>query len=184
MARRKRTSPADSLLKDSLFVAILVVVIALILLPLVWKIIFIGVLAIGLVIYLLLYRQKLRKLRATGIHEIDIMDGKAFEERLWLLFKDLGYAVQATQYRGDWGADLIIAKDGIRTIVQAKRYSKPVGLKAVQEAVTARAKYGCTHSLVVTNNVFTNQAHVLAHANGTELWDRSRLLKELGRLAK
>lgn len=176
MARRKR---ANSLLNDSLFATVLAIVIALIFVPWVWRIVFGLAAIIGITIYLYYFRRKLQRLRSSGLFEIDRMDGAAFEEKLWLVFRDLGYLVQSTPYRGDWGADLIVTKDGVRTVVQAKRYSKPVGLKAVQEAVTARAKYNCTHSLVVTNNFFTAQARELAFHNGTELWDRERLLKEL-----
>jgi restriction system protein len=96
----------------------------------------------------------------------------------------LGYSVQATPVSGDWGADLILTRDGERTVVQAKRYTKSVGLEAVQEAVTARAKYHCSRSIVVTNSTFTRQARELAFANGTELWDREKLTKELGRLIR
>ena len=34
---------------------------------------------------------------------------------------------------GDYGADLVLDNKKGRTVVQAKRYSKPVGVKAVQE---------------------------------------------------
>src|SRR5688572_15871062 len=105
MARRKRSSSIDSLFRDTLFVGVFVVAVALLVLPLIWKVIFVTLFLIGIAIYLFRYRQQLLRLRATGIDDIDLMDGKAFEERLWLLFKDLGYTVQATQYRGDWGAD-------------------------------------------------------------------------------
>ncbi|QQG49660.1 MAG: restriction endonuclease [Candidatus Berkelbacteria bacterium] len=178
MARRKSSK---SLLNDSLFAAILAVVIVLLVVPWIWKIV-IGIAAlICAALYVYLFRQRMERLRASGMLEIDRMDGEAFEQKLWLVFQDLGYAVQATPYRGDWGADLIVVKDDIRTVVQAKRYSKPVGLKAVQEAVTARAKYNCTHSIVVTNNFFTAQARELAFHNGTELWDRDKLVEMLKR---
>ena len=41
---------------------------------------------------------------------------------LEVLFGKLGYRVENTRYAGDYGEDLVIAKDGIRTVVQAKRY--------------------------------------------------------------
>lgn len=181
MARRKRS---NSLVNDSSLMAVLVLVVILIVVPWIWKAVIVLVGLIGIALYLYFYRQKLERLRASGMLEIDRMDGAAFEEKLWLVFRDLGYSVQATPRSGDWGADLIVSKDGIRTVVQAKRYSKPVGLTAVQEAVTARAKYNCTHSIIVTNNFFTRQARDLAFHNETELWDRDRLLGELRRISK
>ena len=49
---------------------------------------------------------------------------------------------------GDFGADL----DNY-IVVQAKRYSKKVGVKAVQEVVAAKAHYGCREGIVVTSNL-------------------------------
>jgi restriction system protein len=57
-----------------------------------------------------LYR--LRCLAKSGVREIDVMDGRTFEEFLGTLFRRLGYRVENTRYRGDYGADLVVAKDG------------------------------------------------------------------------
>ncbi len=179
MTRKKRLKHSNSLLSDSWLVLAIIVAIVLITVALIWKILIITLGMLIAAVYIIRHQLRLKRLRATGIDQIDRMDGEAFEKRLWLLFQDLGYSVQATPYRGDWGADLVISKDGVRTVVQAKRYSKPVGLQAIQEAVTARAKYNCSHSLVVTNSTFTAQARELAYHNQTELWDREKLLKEL-----
>ena len=124
-----------------------------------------------------LYR--VRRLARTGIDDIDRMDGAAFEQRLEILFRSLGYRVEQTRYRGDYGADLVIAKDGVRTVVQAKRYTKNVGLAAVQESVTAKGIYKCQAAMVGTNRAYTKQARTLAKANNVELWDRDRLVKAL-----
>lgn len=109
------------------------------------------------------------------------MSGEEFEQRLWMLFTDLGYRVERTQYRGDFGADLVLRKGGTCTVVQAKRYAKAVGLRAVQEVVTSKAKYGCTHAIVVSNSSYTEAARDLAFLNRVELWDRERLIAELRR---
>ena len=107
------------------------------------------------------------------------MDGKAFEEFLEVLFGKLGYKVERTRYVGDYGADLITQKDGVKTVIQAKRYGKAVGIKAVQEAVAAKRMYGCTEAMVVTNSTFTRTAGELARANRVVLWDRDRLVEML-----
>lgn len=120
-----------------------------------------------------------RRLARSGIDEIDRMDGGTFEHYLGTLFERLGYTVKVTKYQGDYGADLVITKDGVSCAVQAKRWSKNVGLKAVQEAVTARAYYDCDRSMVVANRSFTRQAIELAHVNNVELWDRDVLVSKL-----
>ena len=123
--------------------------------------------------------QKKKRLVASGIADIDTMDGKAFEECLEVLFGNLGYKVERTRYVGDYGADLITQKDGVKTVIQAKRYGKAVGIKAVQEAVAAKGMYGCTEAMVVTNRTFTRAALELARANRVVLWDRDRLVEKL-----
>jgi restriction system protein len=127
----------------------------------------------------LLRQQQRRRLARSGISEVDEMDGRTFEMFLSTIFERLGYDVEVTKYRGDFGADLVVALHGVRTVVQAKRWRKSVGLKAIQEAVAAKAIYDCSHALVVANRYFTNQAKTLARANGVELWDRDVLVSKL-----
>ena len=78
-----------------------------------------------------------RRLVRSGINDIDRMDGRTFEDYLRTAFVRLGYKVEVTKYRGDFGADLVVRKDGHRITVQAKRHSKNVGVKAVQEVVAS-----------------------------------------------
>lgn len=121
-----------------------------------------------------------RRLRQSGIREIDVMDGPTFERRLGVLFRRLGYRVEATgSAGGDFGCDLLITRGDERSVVQAKRYHKPVGIKAVQEATAARAYYNANGAYVVTNRAFTAQARKLAAANGVKLWGRDELVRAL-----
>jgi restriction system protein len=124
-----------------------------------------------------------RRLRRSGIREIDAMDGRTFERRLGVLFRGLGYRVEATgSTGGDFGCDLLITRGDERSVVQAKRWHKSVGVKAVQEAAAARAYYDANGAYVVTNRAFTAQARKLAAANGVELWGRDQLVRELLRV--
>jgi restriction system protein len=120
-----------------------------------------------------------RRLARSGINEIDVMDGVDFERRLTHLFSDLGYRVERTRARGDYGADLVLDRDGVRTVVQAKRWTKNVGVKAIQEAVAAKPMYRCDCAMVVTNRYFTDQAKRLAEANRVTLWNRDDLTSAL-----
>jgi restriction system protein len=120
-----------------------------------------------------------RRLSRSGIYEVDAMDGKTFERYLATLFHGLGYHVEQTGHPGDFGADLVIRRDGQQIAVQAKRWTKNVGVKAVQEAVAAKAYYGADSAMVVTNRLFTPQARILGRANNVELWDRDRLVREM-----
>ncbi|MEX6702894.1 restriction endonuclease [Peribacillus frigoritolerans] len=58
-------------------------------------------------------------------------------------------------------------------MVQAKRYKNKVGLKAVQEIVSAKSYYGADECWVITNNYFTAPAMKLGNINDVLLieWD-------------
>lgn len=63
--------------------------------------------------------------------------------------------------------------------MQAKRWQKDIGVKAIQEAVASIAMYRCDSAMVVTNREFTRAARRLADANAVELWDRQALIAKL-----
>lgn len=116
------------------------------------------------------------RLRKSGILEVDQMPGRQFEEFLSALLKAKGYAVQLTPASGDYGADLILSSNRKRIVVQAKRYKKKVGIKAVQEIASAKSHYHADECWVITNNFFTEQAKRLAHSNSVRLFDREQLM--------
>ena len=120
---------------------------------------------------------KERKLKRSGILQVDQMKGKEFEDYLRILFLERGYHVQTTPATGDYGADLILSKGGRRIVVQAKRYKKNVGLKAVQEVSTAKLHYKADECWVVTNSGYTEPAKKLAASNGVKLVDRIVLMR-------
>ncbi|MDJ0795323.1 MAG: restriction endonuclease [Calothrix sp. MO_167.B12] len=110
------------------------------------------------------------------VEQIDKMTGRDFEEFLAQCFQKLGYYVKMTPVSNDFGADLIVQKNLIKSVVQAKRYNKKVGASAVQEVVSAIKYYGASEGIVITNNHFTKNAYKLAKPNKIELWDRERLI--------
>ncbi|MGD0153810.1 MAG: restriction endonuclease [Thermacetogeniaceae bacterium] len=137
----------------------------------------IAVTALGKLAFRLWEKNRLAK---SGIADIDQMSGKTFEKYLEVLFEKLGYRVERTRYVGDYGADLVTtAKNGVKTVIQAKRYKGKAGVKAIQEAVAAKGYYDCTKAMVVTNSFFTQQAMELARRNQVELWDRNKLVAAL-----
>lgn len=122
-----------------------------------------------------------KRLHQSGITDIDRMEGRTFEQYLAVVFRVQGYAVELTPASKDRGADLVLTKARIRTVVQAKCWKGHVGVEAVQQIVTAKAPYRAQQAMVVTNSRFTKAAQVLAQSNGVQLWDRPKLLAELVR---
>ncbi|MEW9109004.1 restriction endonuclease [Cytobacillus gottheilii] len=117
-----------------------------------------------------------QKLRKSGILDVDTMSGRMFEEYLQTLLRTKGYQVQLTPATGDYGADLVLTTKEKRIIVQAKRYKKNVGVKAVQEIASAKSHYRADECWVMTNSFFTEQAKKLANSNQVKLIDRKELM--------
>jgi restriction system protein len=116
------------------------------------------------------------KILELGIKEIDAMQGTDFKNYLGVLFENMGYTVKFTPASGDYGENLLLEKGGIRISVQAKRYKSTVGVKAIQEANSAKGFYSTNEAWVVTNNTFTKNAYNLAERNGVKLVDRGQLI--------
>jgi restriction system protein len=116
------------------------------------------------------------RLRKSGITEVDNMTGEMFERYLKTILQARGYGVSLTKASGDYGADLVLTNEGARIVVQAKRYKNKVGVKAVQEIVSAKTVYGAVEAWVITNNYFTEPAKKLAYSNDVMLIDRTQLI--------
>lgn len=134
------------------------------------------VLGVYISVIYVLNKQRTERLKRSGIADIDKMDGRQFELYLGHLFRGHGYIAEVTQSAGDYGADLIISRGAHKIVVQAKRYSKNVGLKAVQEVYTAMNHYNASEAWVVTNSDYTEQAYNLAKSNGVRLINRPKLI--------
>jgi len=122
-----------------------------------------------------LFEENTNKKQFISINEADKLDGYQFEDLLAILFEKMGYKVTTTPLTGDQGADLILDRFDMRTVVQAKRYENKVSNKAIQEVVAAIAQYNANNGMVVTNNEFTSSAIELADSNNIKLINRNRL---------
>lgn len=112
--------------------------------------------------------------------ELNQLSGTEFEEYLAGLFQLHGYQVQLTPTSGDYGADLLLSKQGQLIAVQAKCYTGSVGVAAVQEALSGMAYYQCHSAWVVTTGNYTPNAVELARQSKVRLLDST----ELGKLIK
>ena len=129
----------------------------------------------------LLLKWRIKKMRrrrylASPLSQIDRMEGAEFEEFLAAYFESRGYRVKVIGGTGDYGADLVMKKDGEKTVVQAKRYKSKVGVAAIQQVIAAKAYYRADRCIAATNSYFTKEAKNLAGRTGVELWDRDSLL--------
>lgn len=113
------------------------------------------------------------------IEDIDRISGYDFERVLKLLFEKMGYHVIHTTLSNDQGADLIVEKFGIKTVVQAKNWQNNVTNSGIQEVVAAINYYDAHRAMVISSSGFTPSACDLAQSNKVILWDRSILISML-----
>jgi restriction system protein len=137
--------------------------------------------AVAIAIVLFVYKSfavnaENKALLALSMSDVDDMSGSEFEQYVGELLRTQGFQIRFTPIN-DFGVDVIARKNGVSIAVQTKRYSKPVGLRAIQEAYAGMAQHHCTESMVVTNNRFTSQAVRLAEVNHCKLVDRNELAR-------
>lgn len=101
-------------------------------------------------------------------------DGGRYERKVATHMKwNWFWHVRVCGKSGDYGAD-IMARDFLlrRVVVQCKNYDNPVGVKAVQEVIAAKAYYNAKRAIVATNSTFTKQAKTMASKCKVELWEK------------
>nr|AIA19054.1 Restriction endonuclease [uncultured bacterium] len=71
------------------------------------------------------------RLRILKLVDIDHMTGREFEKYVAEILRDFEYRVDLTPDARDFGADLVIEKDGCRQSIQLKRHKGLVGVEAI-----------------------------------------------------
>ena len=92
------------------------------------------------------------------------MSGEDYEIYCGRILQEAGWNVEQTQASNDQGVDLIAQIENLKVCIKCKRYSNPVGNKAVQEVIAGKAFYNGTHAVVVSNAGFTKAAKNLAES--------------------
>jgi restriction system protein len=116
---------------------------------------FIGVIYLGALIYERIAEPQYR----------DAMTPEEFEHFCAAVLRRRGWSARVTQFSGDQGVDVVAEKRGLRIVVQCKKYSRPVGNRAVQEIVAAIAHENAGRGVVVATADYTPAARRLAASN-------------------
>ena len=127
--------------------------------------------SIGLIIVIIVLICLFRKRRVV-IDAFETMEGHEFEYYCAGLLEQRGFVeVEVTKGSGDYGIDILAEKEGVTYAIQCKRYTAPVGVKAVQEAYAGRDYYDRMVGVVMTNQYFTTPAVEAAKKLKILLWD-------------
>lgn len=115
--------------------------------------------------------------QANPLLQIDALDLIPIEYERYCadLLRQHGWGVRQTPQTRDGGADVVAEKGGVRLVVQCKRYSKPVGNKAVQEVNAAVRLYNGNVACVVAPGGYTRQAQQEAAGLSVRLLHHSEL---------
>ncbi len=116
-------------------------------------------------------------------NKIECMGPYEYEHFCAALLTKKKWRTEVTQASHDQGADIIATKNGVRIVIQCKKYRNPVGNHAVQQVVAAVAHQQAQRGVVVATSPFTRPARTLAVSNNIlllhhgELPDIDRLLR-------
>ena len=128
-------------------------------------------LVVILLILITVMRAKLAR-RGSASDAFEDMEGHEFERFCADLLRKKGFVdVEVTKGSGDYGIDILAEKEGVTYAIQCKRYTTPVGVKAVQEAYAGRDYYDRMVGAVMTNQYFTTPAVEAAKKLKILLWD-------------
>lgn len=98
------------------------------------------------------------------------VDGVEFEFWCAQQLERQGWSATVTKSSGDQGVDIEVMRDGFRVVVQCKRYSQPIGNKAVQEVFTGRKHRLADAAAIIGTGGFTRSAIELANSTDVELF--------------
>ena len=105
------------------------------------------------------------------------LDGIEFEHWTANELYRQGWQVQVSQASGDQGLDVMARREGCSVAIQCKRYSKPIGNKAVQEVFAAKQFTAADYACVIGTGGFTPSARELASSTGVVLLEAEAGLK-------
>jgi hypothetical protein len=106
--------------------------------------------AVGLILAVLLSAEGNRRGRTDGMAAIDAMTGTEFEDYVAARLQRAGWRVQFTPASGDYGVDLIGAKDG-KSVAVSRRFSRWWPVPATTDAPGASSS-AIRNSRVRPNN--------------------------------
>ena len=105
------------------------------------------------------------------------LNGWEFELEVAKIYDKAGYRVEVTTGSGDKGIDIVLHKDGKKTVVQCKHHHKPIGPGVARELVGAMALGGAKQCILIGSGGFTKGVYEVAAASPMQLYDIKDIIK-------
>jgi HJR/Mrr/RecB family endonuclease len=132
-----------------------------------------------ILVFKLYERRQLSKFERSGVDRLDSMDDREFLGFLEELFNRLGYTVERAAPSGAGTVVLLLRNAGERTAVFGVRTAKQIGLREVQEVISAKKNFDCRHGIVVTNSTFNYPSKAVARKESIAIWDRGEVAERM-----
>ena len=109
----------------------------------------------------------------VDINWVNRLSWQSFEHQVAEVYRQQGYSVEETGSGGsDGGIDLILHRNGQKTVVQCKRWKTyKVGVKLLRELFGVMTAGGADRAIFITSGIFTNEALQFAEGKPLELID-------------
>ena len=92
---------------------------------------------------------------AITIEDCKNMSWKDFEVHVGKLYEKMGYEVEKTSGGGDHGCDLVLSKNGRKTVVDAKHWKSDMHSKVVGQVLRAISYYDANNGIIIGISHFT-----------------------------
>ncbi len=122
-----------------------------------------------------LYEQKTAAVLHPKNRDVELLSPIEFEHYCSDILKTNGWQARVTQASGDQGVDIIAKYDNVKVVFQCKKYTSPIGNKAVQEIIAGKQFVQADIAAVVSNSRYTSSAKQLANVTGVYLLHYSEL---------
>ncbi|MEQ1545922.1 restriction endonuclease, partial [Methyloglobulus sp.] len=104
------------------------------------------------------------------------LDHYEYEKFCETELKKAGWEANVTKKGADQGVDIVATMNKFMIVVQCKKYTNPIGNKAVQEVISGKQYYEANGGIVVSNIPYTKSALQLASISGIKLLHHEQLI--------
>jgi len=122
-----------------------------------------------------LYEQQTAAVLHPKNRDVELLSPIEFEHYCSDILKTNGWQARVTLASGDQGVDIIAKYDNVNVVFQCKKYTSPIGNKAVQEIIAGKKFVQADIAAVVSNSRYTSSAKQLANVTGVHLLHYSEL---------
>jgi len=121
--------------------------------------------------YYVSYKRRNMLVSQTGLDSIRKLSWRKFEDLITEAYKQIGYSIKREPVSGnDNGIDIIVSKQGSKTLVQCKQWrSRSVGVKVVREMYGILSSSNADEVHIVSSGNFTKEAQSFADGKAIKL---------------